>query len=134
MAGCLIDAGHQLTVYDVRSEATAALCARGARAEDSPRGVAQQSAVVFTSLPGPREVEFAVLDPSAGILAGLLVFGFGRFFGEPQVDRASHPGHGQAKHEQDQSYPPAHETDNTRSERAAPNLQSNGPPAVPGAR
>jgi len=40
MAGCLIDAGHQLTVYDVRSEATAALCARGARPEDSPRGVA----------------------------------------------------------------------------------------------
>ena len=71
MAGCLIDAGHQLTVYDVRSEATAALCARGARAEDSPRAVAQQSGVVFTSLPGPREVESAVLDPSAGILAGL---------------------------------------------------------------
>jgi 3-hydroxyisobutyrate dehydrogenase-like beta-hydroxyacid dehydrogenase len=71
MAGCLIDAGHQLTVYDVRSESTAALCARGARAEDSPRGVAQQSGVVFTSLPGPREVELAVLDPSAGILAGL---------------------------------------------------------------
>ncbi len=30
MAGCLIEAGHQLTVYDVRPEATAALCSRGA--------------------------------------------------------------------------------------------------------
>jgi len=29
MAGCLIDAGHQLAVYDVRRDATAALCARG---------------------------------------------------------------------------------------------------------
>ena len=32
MAMCLIDAGHELTVYDVRPEATAALGARGARA------------------------------------------------------------------------------------------------------
>jgi 3-hydroxyisobutyrate dehydrogenase-like beta-hydroxyacid dehydrogenase len=73
MAGYLIDAGHQLTVYDVRPEAMLALCARGARAGDSPRGVARQSEVVFTSLPGPREVEFAALDPSTGILAGLQV-------------------------------------------------------------
>jgi 3-hydroxyisobutyrate dehydrogenase-like beta-hydroxyacid dehydrogenase len=71
MAGCLIDAGHHLTVYDLRAEATAALCARGARPADSPGAVARQSEVVFTSLPGPREVEFAALDPSTGILAGL---------------------------------------------------------------
>jgi 3-hydroxyisobutyrate dehydrogenase-like beta-hydroxyacid dehydrogenase len=71
MAGCLIDAGHQLTVYDVRPEATAALCARGARAAGSPCDVARQSEVVFTSLPGPPEVEIAALDPAAGILAGL---------------------------------------------------------------
>lgn len=71
MAACLLDAGHQLTVYDVRSEATAALCARGARAADNPDAVARQSEVVFTSLPGPREMELAALDPSTGILAGL---------------------------------------------------------------
>jgi 3-hydroxyisobutyrate dehydrogenase-like beta-hydroxyacid dehydrogenase len=71
MAGCLIDAGHQLAVYDIRAEATNALCDRGARSADSPRGVARQSEVVFTSLPGPREVELAVLDASTGILAGL---------------------------------------------------------------
>jgi 3-hydroxyisobutyrate dehydrogenase-like beta-hydroxyacid dehydrogenase len=70
MAGCLIDAGHELTVYDVRSETMTALCARGARAANSPSAVARQSEVVFTSLPGPREVELAVLDPSNGILAG----------------------------------------------------------------
>jgi 3-hydroxyisobutyrate dehydrogenase-like beta-hydroxyacid dehydrogenase len=71
MVGCLLDAGHQLTVYDVRAEATAALLPRGARLADSPATVARQSEVVFTSLPGPQEVELAVLDPSTGILAGL---------------------------------------------------------------
>jgi 3-hydroxyisobutyrate dehydrogenase len=70
MATCLIDAGHELTVYDVRPDATAALGARGARAAASPVEVARNSEVVFTSLPGPHEVEHAVLDPSTGILAG----------------------------------------------------------------
>jgi len=71
MAGCLIDAGHQLTVYDVRPEATAALQARGARSAENPAAVARVSEVVFTSLPGPHEVEAAALDASSGILAGL---------------------------------------------------------------
>ena len=71
MAGCLIDAGHQLTVYDLRPEATAALHARGARSAENPAAVARASEVVFTSLPGPYEVEAAVLEASSGILAGL---------------------------------------------------------------
>jgi 3-hydroxyisobutyrate dehydrogenase-like beta-hydroxyacid dehydrogenase len=71
MAGCLIDAGHQLTVYDVRADATAALCARGARSAEDPAAVARESEVVFTSLPGPTEVKLAALDPGSGILAGL---------------------------------------------------------------
>jgi len=71
MAGCLIDAGHDLTIYDVRREATVALTARGASAADSPAAAADRSEVVFTSLPGPAEVELAVLAPSSGILAGL---------------------------------------------------------------
>src|SRR5438270_1141823 len=71
MAGCLIDAGHQLMVYDVRPDATAALCARGARSAEDPTAVARGSEVVFTSLPGPTEVEHAALDPVSGILAGL---------------------------------------------------------------
>jgi len=71
IAGCLIDAGHRLTVYDVRPEATAALGARGAVLAANPRAVAEKSEIVFTSLPGPDEMEPAVLDPSTGILAGL---------------------------------------------------------------
>ena len=71
MAGCLIDAGHQVTVYDVRPDATAELCARGARSAEAPAAAARQSEVVFSSLPGPTEVELAALDPVDGILAGL---------------------------------------------------------------
>jgi 3-hydroxyisobutyrate dehydrogenase-like beta-hydroxyacid dehydrogenase len=75
MARCLIDAGHELAVYDVRPAATAELTARGARAAANPAEVARHSEVVFTSLPGPHEVEHAVLDPSSGILAGLAAGG-----------------------------------------------------------
>ena len=72
IAGCLVDAGHQLSVDDVRPEATAALAARGAAVAANPRAVAEQrSEVVFTSLPGPDQMEPAVLDPATGILPWL---------------------------------------------------------------
>jgi 3-hydroxyisobutyrate dehydrogenase-like beta-hydroxyacid dehydrogenase len=71
MARCLIEAGHHVTVHDLRREATANLCELGADWADTPRGVAQASEVVFTSLPGPAEVEQAMLDPATGILGGL---------------------------------------------------------------
>jgi len=71
IAGCLIDAGHTLTIYDIRPEATQTLAGRGANAVASPRAVAEQSEVVFTSLPGPDDMQPAVLDPVTGILAGL---------------------------------------------------------------
>src|SRR5215472_75647 len=75
MAGCLIDAGHELCVFDIRPAATAALVERGARTAGSPAEAARQSEVVFTSLPGPHEVEQAVLDSPGGILAGLAAGG-----------------------------------------------------------
>ena len=71
MAACLIDAGHELAVYDLRAAATAALAARGAQVAESPAAAARNSEAVFTSLPGPREVESTALDPATGILAGL---------------------------------------------------------------
>jgi len=71
MARCLIEAGHRVTVHDLRREATFNLCDLGARWADTPRATAQASEVVFTSLPGPAEVERAMADPSTGILAGL---------------------------------------------------------------
>jgi 3-hydroxyisobutyrate dehydrogenase len=75
MARCLLEAGHQLAVYDLRREATAGLCASGAVWADSPCAAARASEVVFTSLPGPAEVEEAVLCPGTGILAGLAAGG-----------------------------------------------------------
>lgn len=71
MARCLIEAGHTVTVYDIRPAAAANLLELGARWADNPRAVAAASEVVFTSLPGPAEVEQVVLDPDNGILAGL---------------------------------------------------------------
>ena len=71
IAGCLVAAGHRLTVCDIRREATQTLHQQGAAVADTPRAVAQGSEVVFTSLPGPGEVEKAALDPQTGLLAGL---------------------------------------------------------------
>jgi 3-hydroxyisobutyrate dehydrogenase len=71
IAGCLIGAGHSLSVYDRSSEATAVLCAQGAVRVDSGFAAARDSEVVFTSLPGPAEFEAAMLEPQTGVLAGL---------------------------------------------------------------
>jgi 3-hydroxyisobutyrate dehydrogenase len=71
IAGCLVAAGHSLTVYDRRPEATETLCAQGAARADSAFAAARDSEVVFTSLPGPAEFEAAMLEPQSGILAGL---------------------------------------------------------------
>ncbi len=68
MSRCLIDGGHQLTVHDLRREATTNLCEMGAAWADSPRAVAEASEIVFTSLPGPVEMEQVVQDLSTGIL------------------------------------------------------------------
>ena len=71
MAGGILVGGHELTVYDLRREATTELCKRGARWADGPRQVAEASELVFTSLPGPSEMEKTLLDPDDGVLAGL---------------------------------------------------------------
>lgn len=71
MAGRLLDAGHALTVYDVRAEAAQALLSRGGQWAGTPREVGESSEVLFASLPGPRQVEEAILEPRHGVLAGL---------------------------------------------------------------
>lgn len=57
----LIRAGHQLSVHDLRPQAAANLIELGASWAESPAAVARDSEVVFTSLPGPAEVDAAVL-------------------------------------------------------------------------
>ena len=71
MAANLQKAGHELVVFDVRKEAAEPHVKNGARLVDSPRAVAEATDVVFTSLPGPVEVESVALDEKQGLLAGL---------------------------------------------------------------
>lgn len=61
MAANLLKAGYTLMVHDVRREAVAPHLASGASWADSPRQLARNCEVVFTSLPGPPEVEEVAL-------------------------------------------------------------------------
>ena len=70
MALNLCAAGYDLLVNDIRREANAPHLAAGATGVDSARKVAESADVVFTSLPGPREVE-AVALAEDGLLAGM---------------------------------------------------------------
>ncbi len=70
MASNLIKAGHELVVHDVRPQASAPHRKAGAGWAETPREVAEATHVVFTSLPGPPEVEAVALGEQ-GLLAGL---------------------------------------------------------------
>ncbi|HEY7365398.1 MAG TPA: NAD(P)-dependent oxidoreductase [Methylomirabilota bacterium] len=62
--------GYDLVVHDIRKEAAAPHLAAGAVWADTPRKVAEATEVVFTSLPGPAEVESVALADD-GLLAGM---------------------------------------------------------------
>jgi len=62
-----IKGGHDLVVHDVRRETAAPHLAAGAQWADSAEAVGRASEIVFTSLPGPREVE----SVAEGLLAGM---------------------------------------------------------------
>lgn len=70
MATNLQKAGHELVVHDVRREAAAPHVAEGAVWADTPAAVAEGVQVIFTSLPGPPEVEAVALGEH-GILEGI---------------------------------------------------------------
>jgi 3-hydroxyisobutyrate dehydrogenase-like beta-hydroxyacid dehydrogenase len=70
MAANLQKAGHRLVVNDVRRAAAEPHLGRGASWGETPSAVAEVSDVVFTSLPGPAEVE-AVAVGANGLIAGL---------------------------------------------------------------
>ena len=71
IADCLIRAGHSISVFDRRPEATSTLCAQGALLAETAFAAARDADATFTSLPGPAEFEVAMLEPQRGILAGL---------------------------------------------------------------
>jgi 3-hydroxyisobutyrate dehydrogenase-like beta-hydroxyacid dehydrogenase len=62
MAASLLRAGHALQVHDVRREAGAELVGSGAQWAESVAAAAKGVEVLFTCLPGPREVEGVALS------------------------------------------------------------------------
>jgi len=69
MARHLIEKGHQLKVHDLVHKATTNLEEMGAKWAATPKAASQGSDVVFTSLPGPKEVEAAVTGGD-GVIEG----------------------------------------------------------------
>ena len=59
--------GDTLVVHDIRRDAASRHVRDGAVWADTPQAVAEQSEVIFTSLPGPPEFEAV----AAGLLAGI---------------------------------------------------------------
>jgi len=69
MAGRLLDAGHDLTIYDIDETAVARLVQRGAKRASSAAEVASETETVFVSLPTPDVVRAVTLSDN-GIIAG----------------------------------------------------------------
>ena len=70
MAYNCLQGGNEMVVHDIRREAATRHLEAGADWADSPREVAEASEIVFTSLPGPVEVEAVGLGED-GILEGM---------------------------------------------------------------
>ena len=71
MALNLIKAGHTLTVHDVRRAAADPHLAGGAKWADTPADAARGAEIVFTSLPGPKEVEAVAIGGENGVIHGI---------------------------------------------------------------
>jgi 3-hydroxyisobutyrate dehydrogenase len=74
IASNLLKAGHQLVVHDIRREAAAPQLAAGAVWADSATALARQCELVFTSLPGPAEVEAVASALLDGLKPGAAYF------------------------------------------------------------
>jgi 3-hydroxyisobutyrate dehydrogenase-like beta-hydroxyacid dehydrogenase len=61
MCNHLLQAGHTMLVYDVNASNLARMVNLGAQQAESPKAVAQACDIVFSSLPGPREIEQVAL-------------------------------------------------------------------------
>jgi len=70
MAANLQKAGHELVVHDLSRAAAEPFLAKGALWANSPKQVAEQTEVVFTSLPVPADVEQVALGAN-GLIEGM---------------------------------------------------------------
>ena len=66
----LLDAGHEVSVWNRTAEKAGPLLEAGARWADTPRAVTERSEIVFTMVTNTEAVR-AVTDGEDGILAGL---------------------------------------------------------------
>ena len=75
----LIEAGHDVRVFDVRPEARQACAKVGAREAESAAAAASEANVVMTSLPRPSDVEAVALgsDGIIGCAHAIQIFGAG---------------------------------------------------------
>ena len=71
MCAALVSAGYQVTATDARAEAEEAALACGAGWRDTPAQATAAADVLITMLPGPREVQVAMLG-EGGALKGLV--------------------------------------------------------------
>jgi 3-hydroxyisobutyrate dehydrogenase len=69
MAANLQKSGHELVVHDLKRDAAAPHIQAGAVWADTPRKVAEATEIVFTSLPGPPDMESVALGEQ-GLLSG----------------------------------------------------------------
>ena len=67
MGGNIQKADYPMVVFDIRDSAMQPFVQNGARSAGSPAEVASLSDVVFTSLPGPKEVEQVATGAERGI-------------------------------------------------------------------
>jgi 3-hydroxyisobutyrate dehydrogenase len=98
MAANLQKAGYRLVVHDTRRDTATPHLAAGAVWGDTPRQVAEATEVVFTSLPGPAEVEAVTLG-EGGLLAGIRPDGayFDLSTNSPSVVRRIHAAFAERK-------------------------------------
>lgn len=71
MAMNILKGGFDMVVHDINRDAAGPYIEEGATWADSPREVAEGSQVVFSSLPGPPEVEAVALNSDSGLFAGV---------------------------------------------------------------
>jgi 3-hydroxyisobutyrate dehydrogenase-like beta-hydroxyacid dehydrogenase len=70
MAGNLQKAGYKLVVHDLHRQAASHHLNAGATWAETPRALASQADVIFSSLPEPADVEAVALGPD-GLVAGI---------------------------------------------------------------
>ena len=70
MAANLQKAGFELVVHDLNRASAEPYLAKGATWADSPKALAEQCDVIFTSLPVPADVEAVALGPN-GLIEGM---------------------------------------------------------------